>query len=152
MPRPAQSGWKLVWHDEFNDAPCPDPAKWGFEHGFVRGFEDQWYQRPNARCQDGLLEIVARRANRPNPDYRPGSTERPQARRSISYTSASLTSRRAFTYGSFEMRARIDTRPGSWPAFWTLGTAFRSDPTAWPRSGEVDIMEYYKHSVMANVS
>jgi beta-glucanase (GH16 family) len=44
------------------------------------------------------------------------------------------------------MRARIDTRPGSWPAFWTLGAK-----GGWPEGGEVDIMEYYRGMVLANV-
>src|ERR1019366_8038839 len=67
----------------------------------------------------------------------------------IDYTSASLTSRklREFTYGKFELRARIDTRPGSWPAFWTLGAPPGS---RWPACGEVDIMEYYTGIVLAN--
>jgi beta-glucanase (GH16 family) len=52
----------------------------------------------------------------------------------------------AFLYGRFEMRARIDTRAGSWPAFWVLGSG-----VSWPASGEVDIMEYYRNMVLANV-
>jgi beta-glucanase (GH16 family) len=38
-----------------------------------------------------------------------------------------------------EVRARIDTSMGSWPAIWTLGTHRR-----WPANGEVDVMEYYR--------
>src|SRR5579885_978977 len=30
---------------------------------------------------------------------------------------------------------------GYWPAFWTLGTPFRTDGGQWPKDGEVDIME-----------
>ena len=44
-----------------------------------------------------------------------------------------------------EIRARIDIRPGSWPAFWTLGVAGE-----WPRNGEVDIMEFYRGVILAN--
>jgi beta-glucanase (GH16 family) len=44
------------------------------------------------------------------------------------------------------MRGRIDTRPGLWPAFWTLGTAGR-----WPGNGEIDIMEYYRDTLLANL-
>ena len=43
------------------------------------------------------------------------------------------------------MRGRIDTRPGMWPAFWTLGVAGE-----WPSNGEIDIMEYYRDMLLAN--
>lgn len=54
---------------------------------------------------------------------------------------------REFTYGKFEMRARIDTRSGSWPAFWTLGA---TRGIRWPACGEIDIMEFYTGTVLAN--
>ncbi len=141
--------WKLVWSDEFNTNGPPDPANWDYEHGFVRNAELQWYQPENAFCTNGLLVIEARREHRPNPDFVPGSTNWQTAREWIEYTSASITSRRRqeFKYGKFEMRARIDPRPGSWPAFWTLGA---TPDTPWPACGEVDIMEYYQDAVLAN--
>lgn len=45
------------------------------------------------------------------------------------------------------MRARIDTRPGLWTAFWTLGVSGE-----WPSNGEIDIMEYYRNMLLANVA
>ena len=65
------------------------------------------------------------------------------------YTSASLATRglRSWQYGRFEMRARIDTRAGLWPAFWTLGVE-----GSWPHNGEIDIMEYYRGLLLANVA
>ena len=45
------------------------------------------------------------------------------------------------------MRGRIDTRDGLWPAFWTLGVT-----GAWPENGEIDIMEYYRGILLANVA
>ena len=45
------------------------------------------------------------------------------------------------------MRARIDVRAGMWPAFWTVG-----DTGRWPASGEIDIMEYYRGNLLANVA
>jgi beta-glucanase (GH16 family) len=98
-----------------------------------------------------VLVIEARREITANPNYRPGSADWRESRPFAGYTSASLTSKPSFTYGRFEMFARIDTRRGSWPAFWTLGTAYRREPTAWPQSGEIDIMEYYRKTVLANV-
>jgi len=146
----AADDWKLVWHDEFDTNGPPNPANWNFEHGFVRNKELQWYQPENAYCTNGLLIIEARPEHKPNPRFTAGSQNWATSREWIEYTSASLTSRRLqeFTYGKFEMRARIDTRLGSWPAFWTLGAA---PGIHWPACGEVDIMEFYEHTILANV-
>ncbi len=144
------TNWKLVWCDEFNTNGPPDPANWNYERGFVRNHELQWYQPENAFCTNGLLIIEARREHKPNPNFGAGNSDWRSQREWIDYTSASITSRRLreFKYGKFEMRARIDTRLGSWPAFWTLGATpgFR-----WPACGEVDIMEYYTGTVLANI-
>jgi len=142
--------WKLVWSDEFNANGPPDPANWNYERGFVRNNELQWYQPENAFCTNGLLVIEARREHAPNPNFSTNSTDWRASREWIDYTAASLTSRRLreFTYGKFEMRARIDTRLGSWPAFWTLGA---TPGPGWPACGEVDIMEFYTGTVLANI-
>jgi len=145
----ATNEWQLVWSDEFNTNGAPNPANWNFEHGFVRNHELQWYQPENAFCTNGLLVIEARTEHKPNPNYETNSSDWRRERPWIDCTSASLTSRRlhAFTYGKFEMRARIDTRLGSWPAFWTLGATPRM---RWPACGEIDIMEFYTGTVLAN--
>lgn len=151
--------WTLVWHDEFNRNGPPNPANWTYETGFVRNKEAQWYQPQNAYCTNGLLIIEARPEHRSNPQFAPGSGDWRTSRQWIDYTSASLTTRglHEFKYGKFEMRARIDTRAGSWPAFWTLGTGFNDvnpsdSPAPWPDCGEIDIMEYYAGDVRANIA
>jgi beta-glucanase (GH16 family) len=139
--------WKMAWHDEFDRDGKPDPANWDYERGFVRNNELQYYQPENATCRSGMLIIEARREHKRNPDYRPNGRGW-KNREWIEYTSACLVSRhkQEFTYGKFEMRARIDTRLGSWPAFWTLGVS-----GGWPAGGEIDTMEYYTSKVLANV-
>ena len=143
------SEYKLVWADEFNINGAPDTSKWSYEKGFVRNNELQWYQRDNAICENGMLVIEARRENRPNPLYEEGSTDWKKSRKNILYTSSSLNTRKKFSwqYGRFEMRGRIDISKGMWPAWWTLG-----DTKRWPANGEIDIMEYYRGSLLANIA
>jgi beta-glucanase (GH16 family) len=142
------SGYALVWADEFNVEGAPDPANWGFERGFVRNHEAQFYQPDNARVKDGLLVIEARREAVPNPKHEPGSPAWKRQAAHSTYTSASVLTRglHQWRYGRFELRARIDVRSGLWPAWWTLGVAGE-----WPANGEIDIMEYYRGKVLANV-
>ena len=129
-PQTSSDGYKLVWSDEFNHDGPLNPADWDFEHGHVRNNELQFYQPQNATCSNGCLVIEA--------DRKDGK-----------YTSASVNTRgkHSWLYGRFEVRAKIDTRPGSWPAFWTLGVKAN-----WPACGEIDIMEYYRNMLLANVA
>jgi beta-glucanase (GH16 family) len=148
-PRASQyEGWQLVWADEFDKDGPPDPRNWTYETGFVRAKEYQWYQPDNAHCQNGLL-IEGRSERKKNPNYEPNSKDWRKKREYADYTSASLTTKglHSWLYGRFEMRGRIDTRPGLWPAFWTLGV--RGE---WPSRGEIDIMEYYQGLLMANAA
>src|SRR6266446_8637810 len=146
---PQSEGWQLVWADEFDKDGPPDPRNWTNETGFVRAKEYQWYQSDDARCQNGLLIIEGRFERKPNPSYELDSKDWRKKREYADYTSASLTTKglHSWQYGRFEMRGRIDTRPGLWPAFWTLGVQGE-----WPNRGEVDIMEYYRGLLMANAA
>lgn len=140
-------GYTLVWSDEFDVDGEPNPDDWSFERGFVRNEEAQWYQPDNAWVEDGMLIIEARRERVQNPNYQAGSSDWKTNRQYAEYTASSLNTsgRQSFQYGRFEMRARIPTGAGIWPAFWTLGV--RGE---WPSNGEIDIMEYYQDKVLAN--
>jgi beta-glucanase (GH16 family) len=142
-------GYKLVWADEFNQPGIPDSTSWGFETGFKRNHELQWYQPQNAVCKNGLLVIEARREHIPNPKFVSGSKDWRENKAFIDYTSSSLNTRghQAWQYGRFVMRAKIDVEPGMWPAFWTLG-----EKNPWPSNGEIDIMEYYENKLLANIA
>ncbi|MEO8900775.1 MAG: glycoside hydrolase family 16 protein [Polyangiaceae bacterium] len=142
------AGYQLVWHDEFDVDGAPDPKNWKFEKGFVRNEEDQWYQSANASVHGGLLVIEARKETVPNPNYT-GAGDWKTTRKTAEYTSSSINTSglQSFQYGHFEMRARIPTDAGMWPAWWTLGVSGE-----WPSNGEIDIMEYYQGKVLANVA
>jgi beta-glucanase (GH16 family) len=148
-PAETSGGYRLVWADEFNKEGPPDTAAWRFEKGFVRNQEFQWYQTENAYCKNGLLVIEGRREIKPNPNYVAGSTDWRKNRQQIEYTASSINTRgrHAWKYGRFVMRGKIDISSGLWPAWWTLGMN-----GAWPANGEIDIMEYYRNKVLANIA
>jgi beta-glucanase (GH16 family) len=149
----AKNGWNLVWNDEFTKDGKPDSVNWKYEKGFVRNKELQWYQSDNARCKDGLLIIEGRREKLKNPNYNPSGRDWKTSREYAEYTSASVITRglHQWLYGRYEIRARIDTSLGMWPAIWTLGIE-----KPWPENGEIDLMEFYrvKHvpNILANVA
>lgn len=141
--------YKLVWSEEFTKDGAVDEDIWNYEIGFKRNKEDQWYQKENAYCKDGLLIIELKKEEKPNPNYKMGSKDWADSRPTIQYTSSSLNTagKKQWTYGRFEMRAKIPVGSGLWPAFWTLGV-----DKEWPSNGEIDIMEYYKGNILANIA
>ena len=147
VPR-AGADWYLIWSDEFDSGSTkewPNSSNWWYESGYVRNNEWQYYTYglQNAYCQDGFLHIEAHK--HPAGTYPVGSSTGQDG----SISSSSLVSRDLVEhqYGWLEMRAQIDTRWGSWPAFWTLGINGQ-----WPDNGECDIMEWYQDNLHFNVA
>lgn len=128
-PTEPVSDWVMVWGDEF-DGSTIDANKWTHEVNCSGGGnnEQQCYtdNADNSFVSDGTLKIVAKPAVE--------GAELP-------YTSARLNTRYKadFKYGRFEMRAKLPSGQGSWPAFWMLPTDYVYGE--WPKSGEIDIME-----------
>jgi beta-glucanase (GH16 family) len=138
----------LVWFDEFNNNGDLDSSKWFRQTKLPNG--DSWYngeiqhytsQLSNSFVEDGNLKIVAKKENFTDQ----GKTKL--------YTSARLNSKFAFTYGRVEVKAKLPTGVGTWPAVWMLGKNI-NEPGAywenkgfgtenWPACGEIDIMEHW---------
>jgi len=150
---PVPEGYILAWNDEFDKDGRPDSTFWGYETGFVRNYELQYYQPENAIIKNGHLYIMGKRETVPNESYDPDSGDWRQESETADYTSASLITqgKKSFTYGIFEIRAKIPTALGMWPVIWTMG-----ENRDWPANGEVDIMEYYRWkgfpTMLANVA
>lgn len=123
---------ELVWSDEFNTDGAPDATKWNYDLG--RGDngwgnnEKQNYTKlaTNVIIQGGSLKITAKK----------------EASGGAEYSSARLKTdaKFAFTYGKVEVRAKLPTGVGTWPAIWMLGQNYATTP--WPACGEIDIMEH----------
>lgn len=124
---PVPAGWTLVFSDEFSGNGALDPGKWGYEIGYIRNHEAQYYtSRPeNVRVEAGNLVVEGRK----------------EAHQGHAYTSASINTlgRFEFLYGRVEVRAKLPTGNGAWPAIWMLGT--NRTQVGWPACGEIDIME-----------
>ncbi|WP_200974483.1 family 16 glycosylhydrolase [Echinicola sp. 20G] len=133
--------YKLVWQEEFEEDGKPNEAYWSYENGLVRNHELQYYQAENAQIANGLLIITGKREQVKNERFEEGSDDWRKNQAHAQYSSASINTRgkKEFQYGIVEVRAKIDTALGMWPAIWTLGVS-----RGWPSNGEVDIMEYYR--------
>ena len=130
-PTPDPNAWNLIWSDEFEqpDGTAPDAAKWNHQQGgsgWGNG-ELQYYSDriENAVIEDNMLVIKAIN------EYMLGRD----------YTSARLTTqfKGDWTYGRYEIRAKLPNTPGIWPAFWLLPS--RALYGSGPAGGEIDIME-----------
>lgn len=130
-------GYTLAWSDEFNDNKlstsdwshdmgdgCPNLCGWGNN-------ELQYYTNAasNLFFKDGKLVIRARKESYGGKNY----------------TSSKIKTqgKKAFKFGRIDFRAALPIGKGIWPAFWMMpeNNVFGG----WPRSGEIDIMEYLGH-------
>ncbi len=122
----------LVWADEFDVDGPPCDANWQYdigtgENGWGNGELQYYTDRPeNIIVEDGLLKIRAVRENLNGSEY----------------TSARINSKDLyeFEYGRVEIRAKLPTGGGTWPALWLLGADIDTNP--WPGAGEIDMMEH----------
>jgi beta-glucanase (GH16 family) len=125
------SGYRVVWSEDFNYTGPVDSAKWHLVHaggGFGNRELQHYTNRAgevNSWVSDGTLKIRARKEWYGN--------ER--------FTSAKLESKASWTYGKLSIRAKIPTTAkGTWPAIWMMPK--ESTYGWWPNSGEIDIMEH----------
>jgi beta-glucanase (GH16 family) len=128
----------LVWSDEFNGTGAINSSKWfqqtqllnvvSWHNGEIQHYTNQ---QTNAFENNGALNIVAKKET---------YTDQGQTKQ---YTSARLNSKFAFKYGRVEVRAKLPSGAGTWPAIWMLGANIEgTGSVGWPACGEIDIMEH----------
>ena len=135
----------LVWGDEFEYDGKLDESKW--HHQIIPPNNGSWWNNEaqhytnstkNSIVSDGTLKIIAIKEN-----YTVDNSTK-------NYTSARLNSKFGFKYGRVDVKAKLPSTQGTWPAIWTLGTNINEignffgdseGSVGWPRCGEIDIME-----------
>ena len=139
------NNYLLVWHDEFDYDGKLDQDKW--HHQIIPPNNGSWWNNEvqhytnnikNSFVSDGTMKIVAIKEN-----YTVDNSTK-------NYTSARLNSKFGFKYGRVDVRAKLPSTRGTWPAMWTLGTNINEvgnyfgdseGSIGWPKCGEIDIME-----------
>ena len=138
----------LVWSDEFDGSGAINSTNWYHQTQLPSG--GSWYngeiqhytnRTDNSFVSNGSLNIVAKKETFSDQGY------------TKQYTSARLNSKFVFTYGRVEVRAKLPTGVGTWPAIWMLGKNINEDGAywdiqgfgafSWPACGEIDIMEHW---------
>lgn len=139
---------RLVWSDEFDVNGTINTTQWFAQTQLPNG--NSWYngeiqhytnRLKNAFVQDGFLNVVALKET---------FVDQGVAK---NYTSARLNTKFAFKYGRVEIRAKLPSGVGTWPAFWLLGKDINEPgaywqtqgfgTTPWPQCGEIDLMEHW---------
>jgi len=138
----------LVWADEFGGNGDLNENNWFHQTLLPNG--ESWFNGEiqhytnrvdNTYVENGVLNLVAKKETFTDQ----GVTK--------NYTSARLNSKFSFTYGRVEVRAKLPTGIGTWPAIWMLGKNIQENggywdnegfgTTPWPACGEIDIMEHW---------
>ncbi|MDQ1530507.1 MAG: hypothetical protein QOE37_612 [Microbacteriaceae bacterium] len=134
---PSGKAWNLVWSDEFAGSGLSS-SRWSAMDKSTFGDGNQQLEcelASNAAVRGGALAITARRES---PAVQcGGSDSRFPNGRSYSGATIETKGKASFTYGYFEIRAKLPVQPGAskglWPAFWLRPV----DGGA----GEIDVLE-----------
>lgn len=135
---PENTGWKLVWSDEF-DGRTLDASKWSLCKEGPSDWNRNMLDRAElVEVKDGLLVLKGVKTPASFNDPRPFVTG-----------GINTSGKFSFTYGKVEIRARFHDQKGAWPAFWMMPDGAEPmnwknpSPGAvkWPDCGEIDIFE-----------
>ncbi|GKT94308.1 secreted glucosidase [Colletotrichum tofieldiae] len=135
---------KIVFQDDFSKQQAgalPDASKWTFDVG--TGY-------PGGATNWGTQEIQTYTKDTANIAIsESGTLTITPIKNGEAWTSSRIETNAAQDFtGKLRMEASImipasdpATQSGIWPAFWSMGSAFRTNVTSWPSVGEIDMLE-----------
>jgi len=120
---------KELWEDAFEEDSL-DEKKWSV----IKRNKADWgnYMSDNPECiviQDGMIHL--RGIVNPN-----------QSKDPVQYHTGGIETKGkfAFQYGKVEIRVKLESAQGAWPAIWMLADEPRYGQ--YPKNGEIDLMEH----------
>ena len=128
-------GYRLVWHDEFDDKSKDMPNT---DHWYYETAEPGWV---NNELQ---TYIAGKKGDIQTAEVSHGTLKIRAIKDGDRIYSARLNTRgeggkvgKGWKYGYFEASLKLPVGKGTWPAFWMMPVASSN----WPDCGEIDIME-----------
>lgn len=140
IPKAHAATWTEVWGDEFNGAAGTglNTAVWRYDTGqgiFGTGEIEKMTNSTSNVFEDGSGHLVIKALRDASGNWTSGRVE------TQNFFGAAAG-------GEFAMEASFQqpnlsgaAAAGYWPAFWSLGSAIRTNGALWPSDGEIDVME-----------
>lgn len=141
-------GYTLLWQDEFNETSV-DLANWSYElgDGSDYGLPPGWGNNEKQNYTDAVENASIQQDGEVSALVITAREEGNGV-----YTSAKLTTQnlQTFRFGKIQVRAKMPSGQGLWPAVWMLGN--NQSLIDWPGCGEIDILEVLGHQTNTRYS
>lgn len=127
-----REGYKLIWHDEFNQGDELNTTDWthevqraGWVNNELQNYVDGAYNGKRVtELSDGKLRIHCFKSS--------GNVYSGRVYAHVD---------EGWQYGYIEARMMLPKGKGTWPAFWMMPVNVDWATEGWPKCGEIDIME-----------
>ncbi|MDA3923375.1 MAG: glycoside hydrolase family 16 protein [Kiritimatiellae bacterium] len=147
---PKGKKWKLVWSDEFNGTEL-DKTKWGFRRHLIQQKHDTFCGEEGVQL-DGKgfihLNLIEKDGQFYSPHMQTGENflDRPGDKpysRFLWPVAEMKPAKFTHSYGYYEIRCKLQKKPGWWSAFWLQSPIIGASLDAEKTGVEIDIMENF---------
>ena len=126
-------GYRLVWHDEFDEGSTLDPAQWTHEVKNAGWVNNELQNYVNHQTSSGRVVTEIKDGSLHIHCFKEGG--KIYSGRVYAHVGE------GWQYGWFEARINLPSGKGTWPAFWMMPVNNDWSTNPWPMCGEIDIME-----------